>query len=656
MARDIRKKDNIDRPRSPLPADRTARQSFSRYANWTVGLAAVLLVLISAGGYFHHQRQLSDLAGEHLRLIVTGPSAIQAGLSAEYTISTTAIDGRAWPAEIEAALLALDGERIVAVRETADDNGRLKVVVAPDEQLPERVELKVAADYRGNREEAEIELAVLPEPFDTRLTLDRPRYRPGDTVRFRSLTLSRFGLEEPPAGKVRFEMVGPRGLFLPGPTVEAVVRRGVAGGTFAIPSDAPSGRYKLVVRGEDDFPPDSEMFIVGSDDESTRKIERGDSRGTNLSSGDEPSADQPASLKCETDAFDAGAPLEFNVRSSGVGRPLIAAAYAKGAQIGQQPLLSAGNQTAGQPVQIPLDDVIGGPILLVLYDYGATPPQPMDMRTVHRRPGQKLDVKLSGIDGQYAPGESVELSLLVADELGRPVPAAIGVEVEEAVGSVRNGGEPTTSEIIPRFDEARRRPPGVRPPMLCDNLERIKADYENSTAEYQSNLSGTLNTLTAASFFGGLGLVVLVMMLGLMRLVSGIHFWASAVAATTCCCILGAILMDPGPAMEDYDGVAPYASYTAQPETIIDGDYSRPSGAVSRPAEDEADKTVYWNPLLAADGDGRATMRFDLPETPGTCFITVEAHGNGRIGAAREKITVRPPANETAPQKSKTGE
>ena len=120
------------RPSNPIKPNGAARRTFARYANWTVGLAAALLVLISAAGYFHHREQLADIATEHLRLIVTGPSSLQDGVAAEYTVSTTAIDGRALHAEIEVALLDPNGERLKAFRKTADENGRLKVVIPAD--------------------------------------------------------------------------------------------------------------------------------------------------------------------------------------------------------------------------------------------------------------------------------------------------------------------------------------------------------------------------------------------------------------------------------------------------------------------------------------------------------------------------------------------
>ena len=52
----------------PIKSGPAAARSFGRTANWTVGIAAALLVLISVGGYFYHRQRLLGVAAEHLRL------------------------------------------------------------------------------------------------------------------------------------------------------------------------------------------------------------------------------------------------------------------------------------------------------------------------------------------------------------------------------------------------------------------------------------------------------------------------------------------------------------------------------------------------------------------------------------------------------------
>lgn len=727
------------RPSNPIKPNGAARRTFARYANWTVGLAAALLVLISAGGYFYHREQLADIATEHLRLIVTGPSSLQDGVAAEYTVSTTAIDGRALHAEIEVALLDPNGERLKAFRKTADENGRLKVVIPADAKLSPRVMLKVTARHHGNREEAEAELAVEPDPLDTRLALDRSLYRPGETVHFRSQTLSRFRLAEDRARQVRFEMVGPGGAAVPGMLFETVSRRGIAGGVFTIPADLPDGRYALVVRGEEDFPADSQEFFIRDDDKSSVEIDDGNSRetlvktipidigkidvafypeggelvaglenrvyftarnrsgkpvhlsGEIVGDGDEdggprrvvapvetvhdgmgtfsfvpragksyrlkikkprgitiePKLPEPNSkrgvvLTADEGVFDAGAALKFRVRWAGASRPLVTAAYAQGAQVGQQPLPSAASSATGQPVQIHLDDAVVGAIRLVIFDYGATPPEPLAERIVYRRPGRKLNVQMLGAEKHYSPGESVELSLLVTDEAGQPVPAALGISAAKLPANQieRNAGldqEKSPAELDLLLGTRKWRRFGERPPLMFDNVEQINSNYEKSLADYRADRTGVLDTLTAASFFGGLALVVLVAMLGLMRIVSGIHLWVSAIGATTCCMILGAILMDPVRPSPGHGAVVPFASYRApDPKGESHVAVGLPIGATSDSAE-----TIYWRPLLIADQDGKATIRFDLPETSGTLSVTVDAHGDGRVGVGQATITLR---------------
>ena len=47
--------------------------------------------------------------------------------------------------------------------------------------------------------------------------------------------------------------------------------------------------------------------------------------------------------------------------------------------------------------------------------------------------------------------------------------------------------------------------------------------------------------------------------------------------------------------------------------------------------------TIFWDPLLITDQDGRATVRFDLPSV-GVYHLRVDGHHNGRLGSAEAKI------------------
>ncbi|MBI1831143.1 MAG: hypothetical protein HYR84_06810 [Planctomycetes bacterium] len=119
---------------------------------------------------------------------------------------------------------------------------------------------------------------VTPE-YVAHLATDRPNYAPGETVRFRSLTLERFHLK--PAQErlhLRYRIVDPRGAEvynrefagavvgkdqepLVGPKGEELHCLGV--GDFALPPDAADGKYTLAVsEANDRFPEETRTFAV----------------------------------------------------------------------------------------------------------------------------------------------------------------------------------------------------------------------------------------------------------------------------------------------------------------------------------------------------------------------------------------------------------
>jgi alpha-2-macroglobulin-like protein len=1018
----------------PARSAAATRQSFARTANWIVGLAAAALVLISVGGYFYHREKLAAIAAEHLRLVVTGPARIQAGIKSEYLVSTTDINGQPLPAKVEVSLSAPDGNRLKAVKETADDRGQLRVVIPDDLKLPGTAQFRVVAWHGDTHEETESTLTVTPERYDAQLALDRPLYQPGDVVRYRSLVLSRFGLAADRNVPVHFEIRDPAGAVVAGSPFDIGSLRGVAAGEFAIPREANGGQYTLLARANDgafleqkrtffvrtyrlpklkkelEFLRDSygpgqtvtadfkaqraaggaaagaSLRVVAAVDgkdvftqaakttdagslhiefKLPEKIERGDGQlaviiddggsretqaktipinlgkldvtfhpeGGDLVAGlesrvyfvarnpqgkpvdlsgvllvEDPNnsgraeestpvrtayegmgafrfrpvagasyrlkINQPAGVTNEPKlpavvpqrhvVLDAGAgvfaadkPLELSLRTSRAGLPLVVAAYCRGVEVGQQPLVTKQAGDEPNPVTIPLDSSVGGVIRLTVYNYNATPPKPIAERLVYRRPTRTLNVQTSvgqvanlpanggsasgHVDNlphnlpHYAPGDKVDLSLSVTDEKGAPAPAVLGVSVvDDALLNLADDHTPAmpthfllTSEIDKpedlenadfylsdrskgdtkaaealdlllgtqgwrRFAEksllAAKTPAekdrlaklamaaAGQPPLMYDNIEQIRSNYRKCLAAYQADRTHALNTLTAVSFFGGLGLVLLVAMLGLMRIVSGMHLWVPAVGATVCCLIIGAILLNPdrlplghanavaflswqaptpkptalgvnlgygGRGLENrwFDGVnvegskvlelyangrvwdacdwggAPGAHYGYQPHhadydwswtalgrngyandgRLLLADEVLPAVPALVPAEgdvaavrhklavEQADRdkhfyaleglldgagknviireyahhriagkpgerrdfteTLYWNPMLVADADGRASVRFDLSDAVTAFRLTADAHDGGRIGSGRAEIISRIPFN-----------
>ena len=493
-------------PQVPLKAGPAAARSFGRAANWTVGITTALLLLISMGGHFYHRQRLWGVAAEHLRLLLSGPSILEAGVAAEYLVSTTAIDGQPLAVPVEVVLSGPDGKRLKAYREPTDEGGRLRVVIPADLALPSVTKLKVAARHRESREEVEMPLRVEPTRYAVQLTSDKPVYQPGESIYYRSLTLARFGLSADRELPVHYEILDPRGAVVSRSPLDGVTQRGVGNGLFSFPNDSADGRYTLALRGADrTFPPQQESVVLRRHPAMPLKqgaIEPGKvavtffPEGGSLVAGLEnrvyflarnsrnepiplsgtiiadehgdagrdkevvplqttfdgmgafsfaPRTDETYRLKitspkgvteqpklpglaAERDfvlttgagVFAAEKPLEFNIRSTKAGVPLVVAAYCRGVQVGQQPLSS---KAGANPVAITLDPAVGGVIRLTVYNYRSGAPQAVAERLVFRRPAHRLNVAVTGLRQRYAPGEKVELSLSVTNEKGQPAPA-----------------------------------------------------------------------------------------------------------------------------------------------------------------------------------------------------------------------------------------
>ncbi|HEY4760288.1 MAG TPA: hypothetical protein VIH42_06900, partial [Thermoguttaceae bacterium] len=186
-------------------------RSSSRAAKWLVGLAIFVLGMVSIADYLFHRFQMAEIAAEHLRLVVIGPSRLQTGVPAAFEVSTTEVTGVPVSVPVEVDLYSPDGMLLLKRTESTNQQGCLQVVIPSHMSLPASVTLKVAALPRGSRAEMSSPIAVDRARFVTRLSLDKPLYQPGETVFYRSLSLSRFGLAVDRQMPIHFEILDPGG-------------------------------------------------------------------------------------------------------------------------------------------------------------------------------------------------------------------------------------------------------------------------------------------------------------------------------------------------------------------------------------------------------------------------------------------------------------
>ncbi|NQU22661.1 MAG: hypothetical protein HQ567_15400, partial [Candidatus Nealsonbacteria bacterium] len=834
------------RPKLPTKPAAATDKRRRRGTWWAVGLAAaaVLMVTVSAGLYWSDWRQRSAIAAGHMRLQVTGPAVLQAAMPTAYTVRTTTVDGDPMPALVEVSLRTPQGEQLFSHSEVTDEQGRLKLTLATKSALSEQAVLHVVAkrEDTGDTEKIETRLKVDPVTYAAHLSLDKPLYRPGETVYYRSLVLSRFGLAADRETILEFEILDPGGAVVADSKHEGVTEHGVGSGAFEIPAAAPGGEYTLVARSlgdsfleqsrpffvrsyrlprlkkelefaRDSYAPGDEVVadflaeraeggavagarleIVATVDggEVFREPARADNTGAyqvkftlpeEIARGDgqlnvivddggtlesavetipinlgkvevefypeggdlaaalenrvyfvardplgEPvhvkglvvngqgtavalaetthegmgslgftpladetyrlritspagvtnrpelpkvSTQQKVVLTTGTGVFGASDPLTFNVRSAESGLPLVVSAWCRGAQVGQQTLVTTvdGNGANANTVKIPLPDDVGGVIRLTVHDYSEQPPKPVAERLVYRRMARQLKVRAAEISERYSPGDPVNVSLMVTNEKDEPVPAVIGVavvddallnladddtaamnthflltsEVENpedledadfylsgnrATGSNDDSAvaldlllgtqgwrrfvEKTLRELEQdeQADEQRlTRLAAItpaNPPLMYDNLETIRSKYEESLSDYQGRREGILNALITVGFVVGLGLVLLVVMLGLLKVVSGVRLWVPAVGVTVCCAIIGVILIEPAWRGSDAELVVAFKQFDMAPPEIS------PETSEAATEEEWDEKGGDWG--LDGDEAAGAEMPIDMLE------------------------------------------
>ena len=92
-------------------------------------------------------------------------------------------------------------------------------------------------------------LPIRPARYLTRLRLDRGNYRAGETVYYRSLTVSRYSLAADRTLPVEFEILDPKSVPLPDSRIDGLTDHGVGNGSFRLPDALPAGTYTLAARG-----------------------------------------------------------------------------------------------------------------------------------------------------------------------------------------------------------------------------------------------------------------------------------------------------------------------------------------------------------------------------------------------------------------------
>ena len=370
--------------------------------------------------------------------------------------------------------------------------------------------------------------------------------------------------------------------------------------------------------------------------------------------------------------FEPGEPLEFNVRASQPGLPLVAMASCRGVHVGEQAFLTKrsenGNgRAAANAVAIAMPDAVAGVIRLTVFDYSVAPPNPVAERLVYRRPLEQLRVAFETDRENYVPGESCQLRVSVSDENGQPVKSLLGLSVvdEAVLGTAKSG--PTTmssyfwlmSEIehpqdwedanflledTPeaevaldlllgtegwrRFtDRSEQRwhrnqggaeplgqlvavGPETSPPLMLDNLSSLLASSDAARRGNVSRSGKSGHLLTTLIVLGGAGMLVLVTMLSLLKIASGVRLWTPAMIAVGVSFFLAFLAVSPD---SSTDRAVAFQSYCPPQKAAILATVGQDRGSS---AEKESDSGSAMVPIDLEESKSEPADKMESEERP----------------------------------------
>lgn len=263
-------------PIALVPPQVGRRSSRRRWVNAAVALAAsLLLCFLGYAGFCTRalERSLATAPAEPswaeppVRTVVYGPATLQPALANHFAVQTQSVDGVPRAAAVDYRVIGEDGTLLTSGRVQSDASG-----FAQFNYQPSAAEGDLRSPpFRNVQLELEPQLALPGVPvrrtlplaaraLTTYLSADKTVYRPGETLRCRSLTLDRATLQMLREVPVEFLILDAAGQPLRGARQEVLSQHGVAFADFALPRfqpAQPAGRYTLVARSPTDAFPEA---------------------------------------------------------------------------------------------------------------------------------------------------------------------------------------------------------------------------------------------------------------------------------------------------------------------------------------------------------------------------------------------------------------
>ncbi len=237
-------------PRAAGPA------SVAAALRWAVTIAATMLVAFVGYAYFKpqsplrpvvFQQQRQQLTEQPVHAALLAPSRLQSQPANHLAVMTRSLVGFARSTPVVYRLYG-DGDRVLAESESQTDASGILQIETPAEITDRMVRLEVQTPEDGISAPLAYTFVVQPPELITHLSLDKPLCRPGETVRFRTVTLTRYDLRVDREIAVAVEMTDEDGNLLEEASHQAETENGVSHGQLEIPDDLADGMYRVVAR------------------------------------------------------------------------------------------------------------------------------------------------------------------------------------------------------------------------------------------------------------------------------------------------------------------------------------------------------------------------------------------------------------------------
>ncbi len=219
-------------------------------------LAAVLLVGFVGFAYLKPQSPLRSAAFQAdqqqwterpVRTMLLAPNRLQSQPSNYLTVMTRSLADRASSTPITYRLYGEDGRVLLDARAQTDAAGILQIET-PGELDDRFVRLEVQPTSVGIAAPLSHTFRVERPAWITHLWLDATTVTPGQSFRYRTVSLTSFDLQSDQPIEVQVQVIDPAGQVMEDASSRALTENGVRYGQVTMPGDVSPGTYHVVAR------------------------------------------------------------------------------------------------------------------------------------------------------------------------------------------------------------------------------------------------------------------------------------------------------------------------------------------------------------------------------------------------------------------------